>query len=323
MGVPLLLVGFLFPVSQPSERAGWVVTPRLRRGHELVYRGIYRELMPAKRMSDQRSYLMEVRVFVLDTSARGLDVAFFTVLRPNVPDTPADQEAEAVSVRLERALLDRQGQLHSQAGVCLAAPVDTPPFVECGAFVDAPAKSLAPKETWRAVEPGRPPINWRVVGLEMLAGFPCLHLEAVQMTPTWGRLGNAAVDWQRRETVWLSTDLGVARRVERVIERRVLAYREPECKVISYERQSVTEYPGQLFEDRRREILEAGAFRAALAPCLSDPGRYAPEVYDGLLARIAQHLERRPSTPYRGAILQVKHQVEAARRGETPPALRP
>ena len=48
---------------------------------------------------------------------------------------------------------------------------------------------------------------------------------------------------------------------------------------------------------------------------------YAPP-FLALLARIDAHLERRPPTPYRQAVLQVRARVEAARRGETaPPAL--
>src|SRR5206468_7610522 len=40
-----------------------------------------------------------------------------------------------------------------------------------------------------------------------------------------------------------------------------------------------------------------------------------------LLARIDAHLQRETPTPYREAIIQVRARVEAARRGETPPAL--
>jgi hypothetical protein len=322
MGPPLLLVGTALLVSQPSDIPGWAVMPRLHRGHELVYRGTYRELTPGKTV-EERSYLLESRVFVLDTSPRGLDLAFFTVLRPNPSDAASGRESDAVSVRLERALVDRKGHLHTQTGGSLTVPVEGPPFIECGAFVEAPRRRLGTNDAWQLPEPDRPPVTWRVAGPELLDDFPCLRLEAMQTTPDWDRPGGGRIAWRRRETVWLSTDLGVARRVERIVDRRVPARGDDERALVRYDRQSATQYPGQLYEDRRREISEAESFSAALAPCLSDPGRYGPEVYDGMLARIAQHLERQPPTPYREAILQVKRRIEAARRGETPPSSRP
>jgi hypothetical protein len=323
MGLPLLVVTALLPVSHPPDRAEWAVLLRVGRGQELVYRGTYRELSPRKAVRDRRCYVLESRAFVLDASPRGLDVAFLTVLRPNGAGSPSGQQAEAVSVRLERATVNSRGQVQSPNGFRLAPPVDSPPFIECGMFVEVPQRPLRPNEMWQTPEEGRPPVSWQAAGLEMLDEFPCLRLDGTQRTQGWDLLGREPIAWRRRETVWLSTDLGVARRVERIIERRLPAYGQPEVRLVSYDRQSVTQYPGQLFEDRRGEIVEAETLATRVAPCLSDPGRYGPDIYDGMLARINQHLERHPATPYREAILQVKHRIEAARRGETSPTLWP
>src|SRR5262249_11487100 len=81
------------------------------------------------------------------------------------------------------------------------------------------------------------------------------------------------------------------------------------------------QYPGSLFEDRRREILQAHAFHEAALPLLPSPGKYPAKTFDALLARISNHVENQPPTPYRDAILQVRRRVEAAKRGEPPPML--
>src|SRR5207302_840494 len=126
--------------------------------------------------------------------------------------------------------------------------------------------------------------------------------------------------WRRTDAVWLSPRLGVASRVERVVERRDPAHRDATYKsVLRYELEEPMQYPGRLFEERQREILQARAFAEAAAPLLSTPGKYGPQLA-ALMDRIAYHLDHQPQTPYREAVLQVKRRVEAAQRGETPPA---
>jgi hypothetical protein len=321
MAIPLLLVSTALLVTQaPARLRDGAGGPRLSRGQELVYRGIYRESSAGNSVRCERSYLLESRVFVLDSSPRGLDVALLTVLRPKAPNSAPDLESAAVSVRLERALVNPLGHPEPAAGGSLSLPVAGPPSIECGAFVEMPTGRLGLAQDWQLHEPGRPPVTWHMAGIEPIDEFPCLRLEGMQQSPDWDRPRSDRDAWQRRETVWLSTDLGVARRVERILERHTRGQREAASTLVTYERQSATQYPGQLFEDRRREILEVQSLSTALAPCLTDPGRYGPEVYDGLLARIGQHLEGQPATPYREALLQVKRRIEAARRGETPPS---
>jgi hypothetical protein len=70
----------------------------------------------------------------------------------------------------------------------------------------------------------------------------------------------------------------------------------------------------------RRDIEQAGQFLAAARPYLAEPARFGRELA-ALSAKIDAHLERQPPTPYREAVLQARARVEAARRGETPPAL--
>jgi len=115
----------------------------------------------------------------------------------------------------------------------------------------------------------------------------------------------------------------VAHRVERVLERRDPARQEPTYKsVLRYDLESSLQYPRQLFEDRQSEIRHARQFAEALLPVLSNPAKHESAI-DGLLAKIKNHLDHEPPTPYREAVLHVKRRAEAAKRGETPPEVVP
>jgi peroxiredoxin len=88
---------------------------------------------------------------------------------------------------------------------------------------------------------------------------------------------------------------------------------------VHYELESSLQYPGQLSEERRQEIARARSFAESVTPLLPTPTRYGPQL-DAALNRINFYMEHSAPTPYRDAIQQVKRQIEAAKRGETPPA---
>jgi peroxiredoxin len=156
--------------------------------------------------------------------------------------------------------------------------------------------------------------------MEMAGNTNCLRLECLQQTADWNQPGNDRQAWRRRDTVWVNPSLGVAHKFERSIELKSL--REPSQRLlVQYELQTNIQYPGRLFEDRRREILQARTFHMALAPMLPAPAHYPTRTYDAMLAKINHHIDSEPRTPYRDAILQVKRRVESARRGETPAAV--
>src|SRR5205085_1446607 len=139
--------------------------------------------------------------------------------------------------------------------------------------------------------------------------------EGVQQSDDWDRPRADRTAWRRLDVVWMMPKIGVAFRVERTLERREPARQEPSQRsVVRYELESTLQYPGQLFEDRRREILQARSFYESVLPLLPAPGRYPPRTFDAVLARINNHLESQPPTPYRDAIIQVRRRVEAARR---------
>jgi hypothetical protein len=285
----------------------------------LVYRGSYTEETVGKGVQFNRSYRLETRVLVLETRPQGIDVAFYTVLKLRSPRSDLAEPAPH-SVRLELAGIDLQGRITPEPGVSLAIPLDGPATVECGPFVESPRRLVGAGQSWQVLEADRPPQVWKVIGAESVNGTRCLKLEGLQRSDDWNQPRADRASWQRRDTVWLSLDIGVAYKVERVIEGREPAHQNPTQRFVAqYELESNIQYPGQLFEDRRREILQARKFDQALAPLTSNPSKFGHRPFDVILAKIGYYLESEPRTPYRDAVLQVKRRVEAARRGEVTP----
>ncbi len=328
MTATICLIGCLLAPAQaadrpPPVRGDWAVAPHLAKAQELVYHGTFTEEADGAGVQFNRAFRIETRAFVLETTAKGADVAFFTVLKSRDPQPGAPAggaESAAESVRLEMAHVDPQGGVTADSGVSLSAPLEGPPTLECGAFAVVPDGKVSADATWETAEDGRPARSWRVVGAETIDGERCLKLEGVQKSDDWDKPRGDRAAWRRTDTVWLSPRLGAASQVERVIERREPAHRDPTYKgVLRYNLEESMQWPGRLFDDRQREITQARALADAAAPLLSTPAKYGPQL-TALMNRIAYHLDHQPQTPYREAILQVKRRVEAAQRGETPPA---
>ena len=223
-------------------------------------------------------------------------------------------------MRLDLAHVDLQGVVTAEPGTSLTVPLEGPPTLECGAFAAVPEGKFAANSTWETPEDGRPTRFWRAVGSDMVNGVRCLKLEGVQKSDDWDKPRGDRASWRRTDRVWLAPRLGVACRVQRVIERREPGRRDPTYKsVLDYDQEEPMQYPGRLYDERQREIVQAHAFSEAAAPLLAAPAKNGPQLA-ALLNRIAYHVDRQPQTPYREAIFQVKRRVEAAQRGETPPA---
>jgi peroxiredoxin len=161
-----------------------------------------------------------------------------------------------------------------------------------------------------------------VAGTERINNTSCVKLVGTQQSEDW-EWDHARADqtaWRRQDTVWVAPSLGVAYKVERVIERREPLRRVPTQESrLTYQLQSSLVYPGQFFEERRREIAKARAFADQALPLIRKPGLYEEQL-NALLKRIDSYVETRPGIdPYRKVMLQVKRRLEAARRGEAPP----
>jgi peroxiredoxin len=307
--------------AQTDGRTEWQLVPRLSRAQELVYRGSYVHETQQNGVQFSRTYRMESRIFVLDTPPRGADVALLTTWRMQTPKTERTEESPPGSVRLELVKVDLQGRLTVDKGVSLAVPLDGPPSIECGAFVEVPRGRIAANKPWDIDEEGRPHRAWHVAGNEQVNGVVCVKLEGKQQTDDWEFPRADRPAWRRLDTVWVSPSMGVAYRVERIIERKEPAHREPSQRaVLRYELENPLTYPGRLYEDRRREIQQAKSFAESAAPLLADPGKYKSQI-EALQAKVAFHIDSHPATPYRDAIVSLKRRLETARRGDTPPVL--
>jgi peroxiredoxin len=309
----------LSPRLGEGSNREWQLGPKLGRAQELVYRGSFSEEALGSGVQFNRAYRVESRVFILDATNRGLETAFFTVLKQRGGPNERSEDTAPSSVRLELGRVDGQGRLEADPGVSLLAPLEGPATLECGAFVETPRDHVHLDQTWQVSEEGRPMRSWQVIGTEMVNGTSCLKLTGNQQSDDWDHPRADRTAWRRQDTVWLGPRLGVAYRVERVIERREPARDKPTQKsVLRYELESSLPYPQKLYEDRRQEITQAHAFWESAAPLLAQPGKFGPQL-EVLQAKITHHLDRQPPTPYREAVLQVKRRVEAARRGESPP----
>jgi peroxiredoxin len=317
MVTKLCLMTCALTLAQPLDRSEWLLRPQLARGQELVYSGSFTEESRTAGVQFQRSYRLDLSVFVLDCGGTRAQAAFLTTLalKSNRPDREPGASAPT-SVRLELAEIDYQGRVHGRPGTSLSVPLEGPPTVETGAVIEVPTRRVGVNHFWEVTEDGRPPRGWRVAGTEAVAGTTCIKVVGLQQSDDWSRPRADRTAWRRQDTVWLSPQLGIAYRVERVLERRDPARETPTHRaILRYELDSRLTYPGELFVPRRQEIVQAQKFQAEATGLLSQPAQHKPQI-DAELKRIGYYLENQPPTPYRKAILQVQRRLEAASRGE-------
>src|SRR5262249_31494779 len=149
--------------------------PKLSRNQELVYRGTYSEETLGSGVQCRHQYRIESRVFVLETSAHGAEVALLTVLKPRESSDGPHESAPRMT-RLELAKIDSQGRLLAERGESLAVPLDGPPTFECGQFVEVPHRRIGIGQSWEVGEDGRPLRSWQVAGSERVGGNACLKV---------------------------------------------------------------------------------------------------------------------------------------------------
>src|SRR5438876_743144 len=194
----LCLISVALAPAQSVSGSDWLLTPRWSRGQELVYQGTYLEEALGKSVQFTRSYHLHHRVFVLDKTPQGAELALFTTLRRQ-PDRGATRESEAEpgSVRLELARASAEGRLTTTAGTPLLMPLLGPATVECGAIVEVPNRRLAKDQKWVVMEEGRPPRTWTVGGVESINGTSCVKFTAVQQSEDWEQPRADRTAWRR------------------------------------------------------------------------------------------------------------------------------
>jgi peroxiredoxin len=309
------LLGCVLVPAQTPTPADARLQPHLARSQEFVYRGTYVEESLGDRTQYSRSYRVETRVFVLDAAAKETELAFFTVLK----NKDAKSAEPAASMRLERVRVDPTGKVSADAAVSLSVPLAGVPTAECGIFVEVPVGRRQGDETWEVAEDGRPARTWQIAGSEKVGGTTCIKVVGVQQGDDWDRPAGDHPPFRRTDTLWLAPGLGIATKVERVIEHKEAGHKEPTRRaVLRYEMESNLQYPGQLSEDRRSEIQQAISLRNEATPLLATPAKYGTQ-FTTLLNKINYHLDHQTPTPYRDAVLALKRRVEAGKRGEVTP----
>jgi peroxiredoxin len=223
---------------------------------------------------------------------------------------------------LEVALVNPHGGIAPPAGVSFAVPLDGPATLECGAFVEFPEEQVALYQSWEKTETNRPVQVWKITGMEDVNGTRCLKLDGLQQSEEWEHPRADRGAWRRRDQVWLVPNSGLVVKLERTLEKREPARQvASQRSFVEYELQDNMEYKNQLFDDRCHEIRQACKFNSALAPFLTNPVRDGSQPIDRIISSINYHLQSQPPTPCRDAILQIKRNAEAAKRGEVPAVL--
>ncbi|MBI3411611.1 MAG: redoxin domain-containing protein [Planctomycetes bacterium] len=316
------LIACALTVGQAPDRTEFLLAPQLAPGQEFVYKGAYIEESLIPNVLHKQEYGLDAQIFVLQANKRSWDVAVMSALslrdskqeknpKPNVGPGPT-------SVRLDLLQVDAQGRLKSPAGAALLVPLQGPPTLECGAFVETPLTKVGKNGFWPVNEEGRPARTWTLLGVESCGGVACVKLIGEQQSDDWDQPRADRAAWRRHDVVWLSTQLGVAQKLERVIERRDAARREPTHRAtVRYELESRLKYPGKLYDDRKVEIDKAARFQEEAKPLLAQPAIYGGQI-DGLIRKLHFYMENHPPTPYRKVVVQLESRLDKARKGEAP-----
>ncbi len=297
-------------LGQPWDRSEFQLAPHLFQGLELVYSGSFSEEALIPGVKFERTYRLDTTLFVLDGKSDHWEMAILTALSLR---GQKNNSTQPTSVRLEMGYVDKKGRITGKGGISLGISLAGPPTVESGAILELPTMLVRANNPWFITEEGRPPWRWEILGTAMCSGTSCLKLFGEQQSEDWDRPRADQTAWRRRDTIWLAPQLGVAYRVERIIERRDPARRDPTHRLtVRYELESRIKYPGKFFEERQNEIEKALKFRDDAKALLSQPGPNPLQI-EALQNKIARHLESGP-TPYRLAITPWQARLENARQ---------
>jgi hypothetical protein len=329
------------------------------RGEELLYAGTVTEAVDRPGSRFRRSHELEVRVLTLGCRDGAADLAVLTLLRRADDGAVTGAVGPVVGAKHESALSppaarldlvrtrwpERPGGATWQRETALLAPPaalplavgpDTPtrplPAVPLDTFAPFEFGPLPPLSASRAPREqivrlsarGRPDEVWKFGPDEVIAGERCARLEMIQHTPDWYAPVGGQTAWLRTDVVWVSARDETVRRVQRVIRQRD-GVGAPGVRIETrYELKEQVNVPGRAYDRRRREIELAYATAAEIAPLLPDAAKHGPRLFEARLARLDQHVrEDDAGTPYREAVLAVRRQLEAARAGESAPAIVP
>jgi hypothetical protein len=199
-------------------------------------------------------------------------------------------------------------------------PLDSFAPFEFGMFPPRPPRS-APEKPWGVAssDPDRPIETWQAQGTDFVTAASCSLVVMNQQHPNWAKPVGGRSAWHRADAVWVSTLDGTARKVHRVIRHRDGIATELAAWIeVKYELKEQTRVIGRTFDRYRRDVETAFATSAEVAPFLPDAIKHGQKFFLARLERLDAYLEEAdPSSPYREAVLAVRRQLDAARKGET------
>jgi hypothetical protein len=342
-----LALSLLLPCAEPiipAQPARGVGGPALQKGDEFTFTGTVEEAVERPGNRFCRSHKLEIRVLVLETKDAWVDVAVLTLLR-RIDDavtgavgtitggTP--EKATPPAARLDLVRIHADGSAHhlhpvgpppfaldakTPARTLPAIPLDAFAPFEFGMFPPRPPRS-APDKPWSiaSTDPNRPVETWHAQRNEFVTAERCTLLVMNQQHPNWAKPVGGQTSWHRADAVWVSQLDGTARKVHRVIKHRDGI--SPELAawvVVEFELKDQTRVIGRTFERYRRDVETAFAVSADVAPFLADAVKYGQKFFEPRLQRLDDYLKDSDiSSPYREAVLAVRRQLDAARRGET------
>lgn len=312
--------------SQLSLAADCPTQLTLSPAQEFVYRGTFQEDFLNSQVQHGRSWRVESRFLILGEE-KGFKVAGFTQIRPKDTrspgaardNSPRVEEAGSAASHVHHFKVAPNGQTHSEEKSDRPVSLEGLPLRQLNLFVGLPLDSTQANDGWKSQETGRPDWNWTLVGREAVQGTRCIVLEGVQTPPEWEKPRADRQSWQRKAKVWISMATGLVHRFEKTYERKDPARAYVSLRTVHKgELDSTLGYPGQLFEDRRKEALLAFQSQEETLALVDDYQRNT-RALDSLARQLKVHMGENPTTPYRVAIQGVLRKIELAKKGELPP----
>lgn len=316
----LLALTLLAPGQAPAS-----VAPSWQKGDELTYVGSVTEFVDRPGIRFRRAHDLEVRVFVLEVRTGSIDAAVLTLLR-RADDVVTGAVGTVTGAKPERAVAPPAARLDlvrvRANGVAELLLPRGPMPLDLGFDTPTHPAPAVPRDTFASFEFGmfspRPGDTWKAAGSEAINAASCTRLVSTSQTPTWDQPVGGEVAWQRVGTVWVSERDGTVRRVHRIDRQRDGLNPTPAVVVeVKYDLKDHAKIGGRTYDRYRREVEFAYTTRMELLPLLPDAARLGPKPFEDRIAKVNRYLdESLPGTPYREAVLAVRRQLDAARRGD-------